>query len=307
MSHSRHRNISTPVNRAPKRMSMGGANPTSSQYPPQLSIFVVFEKKAGLIRIADAAVGEVDLYDEAAGTNALLNPAGSLNRRPRTSWDGMSFHKEPKASWIPPVLMVIKGQANGGLSHSMYLVTRGKHTHLLPSPLPANLPSIPPYRTFTWTSPPSNISTRICRQTPPLSEEGSSESFLQVIAFGEEGVEVQEVPLSNLTVNMGKGKSKVEEPVRAVADLGGDAGFLCTGGFWHDDDPARPGLMRSDSTASYDSDSVLEDISSSRTPTRLKEVEGVYGWVRKGAEDWRVFWVGGTGDRDTDNYQHYAS
>lgn len=106
-------------------------------------------------------------------------------------------------------------------------------------------------------------------------------------------MEVQEIPLSSITVNMGKGKDRAEEPTRVVTDIGGATGFLCTGGHW-DDHPAAPRFTRSDSTMS--NDSVLEDISSSRTPSRLRELEGIYGWVQKGAEDWRVFWVGGTGD-----------
>ena len=280
------------------------------QYPPQLSLFVVFEKKAGLIRLADSAVGEVELFDETAGNHALLSPlgasisVGSLGKKPRASWDGRSFHKESKSSWIAPIRIVVPGQSNAewtSPSQSMYLITRGKHSHILPYPLPANLPSIPPFRTFTWNSVPSHIATRICRPTTQTrqarvqdgGDDGSSQSFLQVIAFGEEGVEVQEVPLSGITVNVGKGKSKAEEPTRATVDIGGDTGFLCLGGHW-DDDPAQPHFNRSDSTAS--NDSVLEDIANSRPPSWLREREGIYGWVRKGAEDWRVFWVGGTGD-----------
>ncbi|TCD63481.1 hypothetical protein EIP91_005363 [Steccherinum ochraceum] len=301
ISHVRN-NLASPSARHPKRLSMGGHIPSHPQYPPQLSIFVVFEKKAGLIRIADSAVGEVELYDEASSSgpqhNLLLSP-GSLSKKSRSSWDSRSFLKESKASWLLPVRIVVPGQSNEGWtspSQSMYLVTRGRHSHILPYPLPANLPSIPPFRTFTWTSSPNHISARICRAAQMTSalDGSSSSTFLQVTAFGEEGVEVQEIPLSALTVNTGKGKHRAtEEPVRASMDIGGDTGFLCVGGHW-DDDPARPHFMRSDSTMS--NDSVLEDISSSRTPTRLREREGVYGWVRKGAEDWRVFWVGGTGD-----------
>ena len=298
ITHSRHNHLSTPPHRHTKRLSMG--SPSSHvQYPPQLSLFVVFEKKAGLIRIADSAVGEVELYDDTGGQGTLLSASvGSIGRKPRSSWDGKGFLRESKASWIPPVRIVVPGQTNAdegwtSPSQSMYLITRGKHSHILPFPLPANLPSIPPFRTFTWSFPPNHISTRICKPST-YALDGSSVAFLQVIALGEEGAEIQEIPLSAITVNVGKGKSRAEEPVRATVDVGGDTGFLCLGGHW-DDDPSQPHFLRSDSTTS--NDSYLEDISSARTPTRMREREGIYGWVRKGAEDWRVFWVGGTGDR----------
>ncbi|KAH8096706.1 hypothetical protein BXZ70DRAFT_1032823, partial [Cristinia sonorae] len=305
VSHQRHTLATPSSSRHPKRLSMGANTLSQPQYPPQLSIFVVFEKKAGLIRIADSAVGEVDLYDDAPHNNLLLSP-GSLRGKSRSSWDGKGFLKESKAPWIPPIRIVVPGQSNEGWtspSQNMYLLTRGKYSHVLPYPLPANLSSIPPFRTFTWLSPPNNLAARICRPSRPQTQEDGSTisgTFLQVIAFGEEGVEVQEIALSSLTVNANKNKGKgraEEHPLRAVSDIGGDTGFLCTGGHWNHD-MAKPQFLRSDSTMS--NDSVLEDLSSVRTPSRLREREGVYGWVRKGAEDWRVFWVGGSGDRPTD-------
>ena len=57
--------------------------PESYRYPTQLSLFVIFEKKAGLIRIADSAVGEVELYEESGTLQQLIPPA--MARRSRAS------------------------------------------------------------------------------------------------------------------------------------------------------------------------------------------------------------------------------
>lgn len=262
-------------------------------YPSQLSLFVIFEKKAGLIRIVDAAVGEVELFDE--GLGGLLSPPGSsssLARRSRSSWDGKGFVKESKATWVPPYKIDLPSTTGRtSFSQSMYLVTRGKQSHVLPYPLPANLPSIPPYRTILWSSSPSYVSTRVCH--PP---DGSL-SFLQVIAFGEEGVEVQEFPLSSISEVKGKGRAA--ETLRAQSDVGGiDCGFLVTGGHWQR--PFYSDLGRTP-TVTCDSTGSEEDLSSDELVDSWHAQEGVYGWTRKGNEDWRVFWLGGDGAESEDN------
>ena len=65
--------------------------------------------------------------------------------------------------------------------------------------------------------------------------------------------------------------------------------MLMVGGHW--DRPFYPGLSRSYSTSSFNSyaSSTLEDEDWQRSAGRR---EGMYGWVRKGAEDWRVIWLG---------------
>ena len=131
-----------------KGMSVGGVTPF---YPAQLSLFVTFEKKAGLIRIADAAVGEVELYDDAASSlHGMLLPSGStssLTRRSRASWDGKGFVKDNKAAWIPPCQVdFFEPQLGRSLARSLYILTRGKQSHIMPHPLPANMALVPPYR-----------------------------------------------------------------------------------------------------------------------------------------------------------------
>jgi hypothetical protein len=124
------------------------------------------------------------------------------------------------------------------------------------------------------------VTPRIC-----YSSETGVAPFLQLVALGEDGVEVQEIslPFSN------KGKGRTEEPIRASADTLGDAGFLCNGGHWHQ--PGYPHqITRSCSVASFDSIETDDIIS------KKKMEQGIYGWCRRGQHDWRVFWVGGTGE-----------
>ena len=206
------------------------------QYPPQLSLFVIFEKKAGTIRIADAAVGEVDLGDE-NNLHTLLSPLANA-RRSRASWDGKAFHKETKANWTLPTKFIVPGFRR---EQGLYILTRGKQSHIYPHPLPANISVTPAYRTLSWSFSPTYVCPRVCS---PLDD---SPSYLQVIAFGEDGAEVLELPLSSLTENKGKGRA--QEPIQAQTDLGGNAGFLCLGGQW--DRTAQPMLSRSDSVDTF--------------------------------------------------------
>ncbi|TBU47263.1 hypothetical protein BD309DRAFT_952396 [Dichomitus squalens] len=256
-------------------------------YPTQLSLFVVFEKKAGTIRIADAAVGEVELYEDnwSAQQAALMNaPSVSslTSRRSRASWDGRGFSKE-KGVWIRPVKFDVPGPGGRTTFTQMYLLTRGRQSQLVTHPLPAKVSAVPPYRILYWTSTPTHVAVRICN-----SDDPEESPYLQAIAFGEDGVEVLEVPLSQLSERKGKGRA--QDPVRTQADVGGAAGMLMVGGHW--DRPFyQGGLQRSLSTSSADTyaSSTLEDEEGAR---RLQIREGVYGWVQKGAEDYRVLWLG---------------
>ena len=64
-------------------------------------------------------------------------------------------------------------------------------------------------------------------------------------------------------------------------------GLLAAVGHW--DRPFYPGLSRSFSTSSYAS---YDSESSSTMNGHQHKREGIYGWVQRGAEDWRVFWLG---------------
>jgi len=123
-----------------------------------------------------------------------------------------------------------------------------------------------------------------------LSSDETQPPFLQLIAFGDDGVEVQEVPLHSLTER--KGKSRAVLPVQGMADfLGGETGPLCVGGHWHQQQGVD--LARNASTLSY---ATFDSYETDELAARFRSEQGIYGWVRKGMADWRVFWVGGDGD-----------
>ncbi|KAH9855078.1 hypothetical protein C2E23DRAFT_901961 [Lenzites betulinus] len=259
---------------------------TTLNYPTQLSLFVIFEKKAGTIRLADSAVGEVDLYEDNwnAQQTLLSTSPNATVRRSRASWDGRAFAKE-KGPWVRPVKFSVPGPSfHASSATQLYILTRGRQSHILPHPLPARTAGVPPHRVLFWASSapaPHSVAARVC-----TSDDPDEAPFLQVTAFGEDGVEVQEIPLAHLSER--KGKARAQEPVRAQADIGGAAGLLALGGHWNR--PFFPGLTRSYSTssyASYESGTSTEDEGDGDGGNG-----GLYAWVQKGAEDWRVVWLG---------------
>ena len=140
----------------------------------------------------------------------------------------------------------------------------------------------------------------MCR--PYAHEQEDHPPFLQLIAFGEDGIEVQEVNLNQLTVRRGKGKTVASTPTHAVSDvLGGEIGPLCAGGHWHRPvHPNQTDLYRTDSVMSYMSASSYDSNDTEELAAKFISERGIYGWVRKGHSDWRVFWVGGTGREETE-------
>ncbi|KAK0230285.1 hypothetical protein IW262DRAFT_1521668 [Armillaria fumosa] len=269
-------------------------------YGTHLSIFVVFDKKAGWIRLADSAVGEVELYDDGAGSIHSRELSSSLNsRRSRYSLDISSA----LGKWIPPVQCEIPlpSSSRYPLTKNVQLLTRGKQTHILPCPVPTGAStSYPPLRVIIWKSPPTSVTPRVCS-----NDDGDPPSrFLQLIALGEHGVEVQEISLNFLL--KGKGKARDDIILYGEDDVGGDTGFLCVGGHW--DQPLYPPyhpLNRSSSTASDISAESVNSMESGEILERMRMEQGLYGWCRKGLEDWRVFWLGGStvddDDSDTDD------
>jgi hypothetical protein len=333
---------------------------TTTVLNPQLSLFVVFEKKVGLIRIVNSAVGEVVLFEEpatyssrdsfAASSSSSLSPTGfaSLSgRRSRTSLDGFGLAKDNRGAWTLPAKLDLPtgsisspstsagggggGGSGGGTAssasspgspedtmqppQSIYIVTRGKQSFALPCPLPANLQLTPPLQTFSWRSPPTFVTARVIDLdyggTGGRWGGGGGSEFshgsspatpatvptrvrvLQLTAFNEDGLEILETPLSSLVFGSGKERARAaEEPVVAEVVIG-DTGFLCDGGHWHRPYDAPLDLTRSQSVRSamsFDSMATADIIS------RLESDQGTYGWQRKGMEDWRVFWIGGTGE-----------
>lgn len=268
-------------------------------YGTHLGIFVVFDKKAGWIRIADSAVGELELHDSGNSqqqrsgdsSSPVLTTSGVLRSRSRVSLEGHNNHTHTTARWVPPVHCELPSLRQPGMMTKVLLLTKAKQTHIVPYPLPIGPSSYPPLYKVSWSSAPTSISARLCG---PFVENGNMfPPFLQLIAFSSEnGIEVQEVSLSFL--GKGKGKARFEEPVCAEEDLGGESGFLCRGGHWD----RRQVLNRSYSFASMVSQDSFDSTESGELAAKLKREEGVYGWCRKGLQDWRVFWVGGSLSRE---------
>jgi len=348
----------------------------------------------GLIRLINSAVGEVNLFEEAAAhlsRDSLTSPSLS-GRRSRTSLDGFGITKDTRGAWTLPAkldlprvtITATPSQASiidrwdastintantsasattpvtpatssatllptgaslspeeGVSTSSVYLVTRGKQSILLPCPLPANMQLVVPLQTFSWRSPPSYVSPRIieldypdrgggggggggggnrseCQHSAtssssssgPMSATSASLSMatstttrgvrvLQLTAFGgEDGLEIQETLLSSLfssTKERSSPRGTDDSPiVSEVVDIG-DTGFLSGGGHWHRPYDAPLDLRRSYSASSAVS---FDSMPASEVMSRLESDQGIYGWQRKGLEDWRVFWVGGTGETD---------
>jgi len=260
--------------------------------PAQLSLFVTFDKKAGLIRISDAAVTELELWDEPHPTIGLV--AGGLGhgsfRKSLASLESIGFGRDGRGAWlslstisIPP----IRAASAHPLMETVYLLSRGKATHVVQSPLPVPLPARPPLRILKWKIQPNHVHGRV------LQPRNGRTATLQLIAFGDDGVEVQEMTVESLfnrpvitgSPSKGKGKADDLDIVRADADVGGPCGFLAVGGNWEDSMGFGHNLYRSDSVRSIDS----EDLVAQR-----REAQGVYGWCGKGWEnnDFRAFWLG---------------
>ncbi|KAJ7194536.1 hypothetical protein GGX14DRAFT_527446 [Mycena pura] len=295
-----HDNASSPTDLSQHRrsssfapgMRIGGRRAAPSPfYGTQLSIFVVFEKKASWIRVADSAVGEMEpiAIDDAhlalPGAHARgASATGSVRRRHHVA--GADAHAHA-GGWLPPVRAELP-------TRSVYLLTHGATTHVVPCPLPSQTAAVARLAAVSWREPPSHVAPRV------------GPACLQLTALGEGSVEVQELPLAALGpagTGTGKGKGKGRAvavdadltfgPVQARAeeDAGGHTGFLCMGGHWDASHTGMyPGsaLLRSRSTQSFSSVDSEENIEV------LRREQGLYGWCRKGLSDWRVFWLGGS-------------
>lgn len=248
----------------------------------QLSLFVVFDKKAIVIRVADSAVDEIELWEDP--TMREMGSPSSFRMSTSSTFDGPS--KDQRGPWAPFSHLEIP-IANQSLSNGptpppkeqfVGFLTRGKRTQIVHHPL--RLPLAPPFRIVSWSSPPTHVIPRV------LSTDMGEPSVLQLTAIGLDGVEVQELNLPFiLGSSKGKGKAASEEPIRVLADVG-DAGLLCHGGRWHEH--GRPPRA----ARKYSDDSFDSSITRPRTKTHC----GVYAWSKKGTDDWRVFWLGGSGE-----------
>lgn len=329
---------------------------------PQLSLFVVFEKKVGLIRIVNSAVGEVAFLEETTtltardslsyspslSSSSTMTPGGlaSLSgRRSRTSLDGFGLAKDNyRGAWALPTKLDLPLDPNPTPTtattvvdvwdtepqpRSIYLVTRGKQSFALRCPLPANMHATVPLLTFHWRSPPSFVVPRVvdieyggsgagasasASASASAADDGRSISeysvsstimvpqrcrMLQLTAFNEDGLEIQEIVLSSL-FNKERSRSRVVEegvPIVSSEVVLGETGFLTRGGHWDRPYDSPVDLSRSYTVRSGVS---VNTMATEEVVTQLETNQGTYGWQRRGLEDWRVFWIGGMGDTDDD-------
>lgn len=326
---------------------------------PQLSLFVLFEKKVGLIRIINSAVGEVAFFEESSATltardslcytpsvsssysTSSLAPSGlvapSSRRRSRTSLDG--FGRDNRGgTWTLPTKIDLPDPDNTTPTtgttassrgeadlqpRSIYLITRGKQSFALRCPLPANMHATVPLMTFRWRSQPSFVVPRVVdieynagsagcegRSVINITSDTASEitlvvpqrcRMLQLTAFNEDGLEIQEIVLSSLfkTERERERPRSVEEafPVIASEVVLGETGFLTRGGHWDRPYNAPVDLSRSYTVRSGVS---VNTMATEEVVERLESNQGTYGWQRRGLGDWRVFWIGGMGETTTD-------
>jgi len=279
----------------------GVVNSASSSVPlrfgTHLSLFVVFDKKAGVIRLADSAVEEVELGDDGgsplSGT-AFVYPSSSITsssqslRRQRARLS--SEIRESASKWVTPVrceLPVAGFPVDQGITEPVHVLTRGKKTHIVPCPLPIKSSAYPPLHSVFWKSHSKHVSARVI---VPETDLQADSAILQLVSFSENGIEVYETGLGFMHMTKGKGRAVDETIVHAEEDLG-ETGFLGSGGNWDRMDQIFLGQRISRSAAMASSYSV-DTVDSVEISASLKREEGIYGWYRKDSEDWRVFWVG---------------
>jgi len=277
--------------------TLGGVTPGASSaiplsYGTHLSLFVVYDKKAGWIRLADSAVGEVELGEDGGPQlpgllysrdtfSSTMNTANVQRQRSRSPFD----IRESADKWIVPVRCELPVPGHTCLTEPVHILTCGKRTHVVPCPLPIQTSAAPPLHAVFWKSHPKFVSPRV------ILSENDHQPLLQLVAFGENGIEVQEMGVSFMGIK-GRGQAFPYELIRAEKKFGGDAGFLSLGGNWdrlEQDLSWQQGPMPSAA-------SVFSAESDTDILKRLKKEEGIYGWCRKGLQDWRIFWVGGNSE-----------
>lgn len=264
-------------------------------------MFVVFEKKAGLIRVADSAVIEIELWTE--GENdppPSSNPTSSpQSTHSSNSLPGFRLGGGSKAWWLPLVTVEIPNSAlvTSGIDippvelTTVLLVSRGRQTHFFTSPLPIPMNARRPLRVVHWNAYPRQIVARLSIG----SVEERRETKLHILAFTENGVEVIEMCLDFLAsppdVSWGKGKGTMkrapvhpEPQIRTVWQPPEITGYLGRGGHWDglDTSSGRSQMRHGQSNTGH----------APITGTKVEQGQGLYVWLQKGLDDYRVAWLG---------------
>ncbi|KAH8834525.1 hypothetical protein DL96DRAFT_1456391 [Flagelloscypha sp. PMI_526] len=249
--------------------------PSSSN---QLCLLVIFENGAGWIRLADSAVGKFNLR--------YNSPITSFSKINLPIMPSNPFHDD--------------SQNIHDLSPNVqetYIVTQGEVTHILPSPIPSTSSLPTQYKTIRWLQSPTSAMARVVRST----DVQSTTHMLQVVGLGPSGVEVQVHEVASLQWQESNSlDSYLPNPVSSpktsssisLQEIGGTSGFLSFGGHW---DSLRLSYRLSRS------DPILYE----KLDSKVRSKEGMYCWVQKGAEDFRVFWLGGRRERSASNDSNF--
>lgn len=262
-----------------------------------LSLFVVFDKRAGAIRLADSSVEEVELADDGYFPTSSGSGSGLLHSTSTFSSSTPSLRRqrarlsseirESASKWISPVRceVPLAGFSIGqGITEPVHILTRGNRTHVVPCPLPIKNSLCPPLYAVYWKTHPKYVSARVIVAESDLQAESA---ILQLVSFSDNGIEVHETGLGFM--RKGKGRAVPEGVVHAEEDLG-ETGFLGCGGNWDRMDQV---FNLNGQGTSINSAMSIDSMDSADIVMSLKRAEGIYGWYRKDSEDWRIFWVGG--------------
>ncbi|KAG8829539.1 hypothetical protein FRC17_006423 [Serendipita sp. 399] len=280
------------------------STPGDSSYGSQLSLFVIFEKKAGLIRIIDSSVSELELWDDGGrppspiqtiSSPTSIHSLHSASAIRRSIQDNLPFGRD-KSPWLPLVTMEIPYPANfnpppPAASKTVLIISRGTQSHILESPLRMPMANHSPLRVVRWQGIPFSVTAR-------LSITEGKETRLQLVAFSDRGIEVAETathflfkpPDAGQPEGKGKGKSKSaaipSDPLIRGQHLSLETTrYLGRGGLWHtlEMTSGQPELK-----------SPVSSVFETPAPfsSRLEKGQGIYACVQRGLEDYRVVWLG---------------
>lgn len=183
------------------------------------SLVVSFERKAAVIRLSDAAVQEISLSDDLPQSSVS---AHRHHPHKRESSDGFSHSViNAGAAWLPiisvhlPDTQTPTGLNQSEIEHQRFnhlktvcVLTKGLKSHIIRSPIPNPISTTSPLVEIRWTKPPTGISARISQPAAVPSSRalgGSapvpssiSEALLQIVGFGQAGIEVIEISVASL-------------------------------------------------------------------------------------------------------------
>ncbi|KAF8314699.1 hypothetical protein DL93DRAFT_2198497 [Clavulina sp. PMI_390] len=196
-----------------------------------LALFVSFEKRAAIIRLSDSSVQEVTLYKDPALTSVTASSQDNLHfghgHGRRSSSEGFA-HISPGV-WLPTVSLtlpppppVLSPDDREVLTlQTINILTKGKTTHIVRSPLPAQLSTTMPLVELTWRHAPSSLSARVVADHQNRELPGSApwEGVVQLLGFGPAGVEVLEIPVSSIRTRAAQAANTARLPVDTGVDL----------------------------------------------------------------------------------------